>query len=144
MPGNSVADLLGEVQARAVALEVLDDAQRVLVVAELPAEALFQAAVEHLLADVPERRVAEVVAEADRLGEVLVQAQRPCDGARDAGHLERVRQARAVVVAPRRDEDLRLVRQPAEGLAVDDPVAVALEGRAQRAVGLGARAQRRV
>ena len=46
---------------------LLDDPQRVLVVAKVAAEALFQAAVEHLLADVPERRVAEVVAEADRL-----------------------------------------------------------------------------
>ena len=64
---DAVAHLLGEVEARAVALQVLDHAQRVLVVAEAPAEALAQAGVEHLLADVPERRVPEVVAEADRL-----------------------------------------------------------------------------
>ena len=47
-------------------------------------------------------------------------------------HLERVGQACAVVVPARRDEHLRLVRQPAERLAVDDPVAVALKRRAQR------------
>ena len=52
----------------AVALEHVDDAQRVLVVAEAAAEALAQAGVEHGLADVAERRVAEVVAQADRLG----------------------------------------------------------------------------
>ena len=40
---------------------------------KVAAEALAQAAVEHVLADVPERRMAEVVAEPDRLGEVLVQ-----------------------------------------------------------------------
>ena len=53
---------------------MLDDAQRVLVVAEVAAEARFEAAVEDLLADVPERRVSEVVPETDRLGEVLVEA----------------------------------------------------------------------
>ena len=46
----------------AVALEHVDDAQRVLVVAEPAAEALAQARVEHRLADVAERRVPEVVA----------------------------------------------------------------------------------
>ena len=49
--------------------------------------------------------------------------------ARDLGHLEGVRQARDVVVALGVDEHLRLVLEPAEGLGVEDPVAVALEGR---------------
>ncbi len=49
-------------------------------------------------------------------------------------HLQRVREPRAVVVAARRHEHLRLVRQAAERLAVHDPVAVALKRRAQRAV----------
>ncbi len=119
--------------------------------AEVAPEALFQAAVERLLADVPERRVAEVVAEPDRLHEVLVQAQRPRHRPRDRGHLQRVREAGAVVVAPRRHEHLRLVGQAPERLPVHDPVAVALEGRPQRAVllgvrapgGIGARRQRR-
>ena len=42
----------------------------------------------------------------------------------------------AVVVALGGDEHLRLVFEAAEGLGVDDPVAVALKRRAQRAVGL--------
>jgi hypothetical protein len=96
-------------------------------------EALLQQPVERLLAGVPERRVAEVVAEADRLGEILVQPQRTGDRARDPARLERVRQTRAVVVSFRRDEDLRLVLEPPEALGVDDPVAVALERRAQAA-----------
>ena len=103
------------------------------------AEALAQAAVDDRLADVAERRVAEVVAEPDRLGEVLVEPERARDGARDLRDLERVRHARAVVIALGRDEDLRLVLQAPERLAVHDPVAVALQRRAQRAVGLLAR-----
>jgi hypothetical protein len=116
----------------------------VVVVAEAQVEALLQARVEHLLADVPEGRVPEVVPQADRLRKILVQAQRPRDRARDRRHLQGVRQARAVVVAARRDEHLRLVRQAAKGLAVHDPVAIALERRAQRAVLLRARSQRRI
>ena len=73
---DAVADGLVEVQPR-VELEHVDDAQRVLVVAKAGAEALAQAVVEHVLADVAEGRVAEVVAEADRLGEVLVEAAAP-------------------------------------------------------------------
>src|SRR6476660_6763109 len=83
--------------------------------------------------------MAEVVAEPDRLDEVLVEAQRTGDGARDLGDLERVRQPGSVVVALGRHEHLRLVLEAAERLGVDDPVAVALEGRAQRAVLLDAR-----
>jgi hypothetical protein len=37
------------------------------------AVALLKTLVQHVLADVPEWRVAQVVAEADRLGQVLVQ-----------------------------------------------------------------------
>ncbi len=100
-----------------------------------PADAaLAQQLVERLLARVAERRMAEVVTDRDRLGQILVQPQRPRDAARDAGRLERVREARAEVVALGIDEDLRLVAQPAERLRVDDPVAVALERRPQPAL----------
>jgi hypothetical protein len=81
----------------------------VLVVVKAPPRALLQGPVERLLADVAERRVAEVVAEPDRLGQVLVEPQRPCHRARDAARLERVGQPRPVVIALGRDEDLRLV-----------------------------------
>ena len=66
-PGDPVAHVVAQVQPRAVELEHVDDAQRVLVVAKAGAEALAQAVVEDVLADVPERRVAEVVAQPDRL-----------------------------------------------------------------------------
>ena len=72
---------------------------------------------ERLLAGVPEGRVADVVAERDRLGERLVERQRGGQRPRDLGHLDGVRQARDVVVALGVDEDLRLVLEPPEGLA---------------------------
>ena len=128
---------------RAVALEHVDDPQRVLVVLEAAAAALAQRRVERLLADVAEGRVAEVVAEPDRLGQVLVEAERPGDRAGDPAGLERVGEPGPVVVALGGDEDLGLVLEAPEGLRVDDPVAVALERGADRAVGLlgrGARA----
>ncbi len=74
-----------------------------------------------------EGRVADVVAERDRLDERLVQSKRPADRARDLCDLERVGHARAEVVAGAVDEDLRLVFEAAEGAAVDDAVAVARE-----------------
>ena len=59
--------------------------------------------------------VAEIVAEGDGLGEILVQLQRAGNGARNARDLQRVGQARAVMVALRLEEDLRFVLQAAEG-----------------------------
>src|SRR5918996_3336812 len=100
-----------------------------LVVAETAPPAGAHARVEHLLARVPEGRVTEVMAEPDRLGQVLVQPERARHASRDPARLERVREPGAVVIALGRDEDLRLVLQAPERLRVDDPVAVTLEGR---------------
>ena len=113
--------------------------QRLLVVPEAAAERGVERIVERLLTRVPERRVAGVVPEADRLDEVLVQPQRACDDARDRGRLERVGHPRAVVVALRVDEDLRLPLQAPERLRVDEAVAIALKRRsdAARLLGLG-------
>ena len=73
-----------------------------------------------------EGRMPQIVSERDRLGQVLIQAQRPRHGARDLLHLERMRQPRAVMCAGRRQEDLCFILQPPERLAVQDPVAVLL------------------
>ena len=108
-----------------VVLQHVDDAEALLVVVE----AAGHQAIDDPLARVPERRVPEIVAERDRLGELLVQPQHLGDRARDLRHLERVREPRAVVIAGRREEDLRLVLEPAEGLAVDDAIAIALKRR---------------
>ena len=80
---DAVADLVGEV-------EPPGDPPRLLVVAEAPAERGVERVVERLLACVTERRVTGVVAEPDRLHEILVQPERPRDDARDRRRLERV------------------------------------------------------
>ena len=81
MVQDAVANLRRQVQTTAVALERLDDAKRLLVVPEAPAEAVGQRGVERLLPNVAEGRVPEVVADRDRLGEIFVQAKRPRDPA---------------------------------------------------------------
>ena len=93
---------------------------------------------------VSERRVSEIVAERNRFGQLLVQAQHLRDGAGDLRNLERVGQPRAVVIARRREEDLRLVLQAAEGLAVDDAIAIPLKRRAHVVFGLRPKAAARV
>ena len=119
----------------AVVLEHVDDAQALLVVVEAAGNQI----VEDALAGVAERRVAEIVAERDRFGQLLVQPQHLGDAARDLRHLERVRQPRPVVIAGRRKEHLRLVLQAAERLAVDDAIAIALKRRADRILRLSGR-----
>ena len=136
---DPVADGCRQVQPAPVALERVDHPQRVLVVAKASPEPLSQAAVERRLADVSERRMAEIVAETDRLGQILVERQRPGDRARHLGDLERVGQTCAVVVPGGRHEHLRLVLETAKRLAVHDPVPVTLKRCAQPAVGVRGR-----
>ena len=128
---------LGEVEpveGGVAALEFGHDPQGVAIVVE--AAMLGHAGVERVLAGMPERRVAEIVAERDRFGEVVVEPQGPGERARDLRHLDGVGEAGAEMIALVIDEHLGLVGEAAEGRRVDDPVAVALE--------LGARRRRRL
>ena len=94
-------------------------------------------AIERALAGMAERRMAEIMGERQRLGEVLVEAERAGERAGDLRHLERVGQPGAVMVALVEHEHLGLVAQPAEGGGMDDPVAIAPEGLRVRARRLG-------
>src|SRR5262249_1406341 len=78
-----------------------------------------------------DRRMAQVMCERQRLGEILVCAQGAGERAGDLSDLEGMGEARAVKVALVSDEHLRLALEPAEGRGVDDPVAVALKRRAR-------------
>ena len=126
---HPLADVVRQVQPRLLValLEPVHDAHGLEVVLEAArlGMALAQQPVQHVLAGVAERRMSEVVAERDRLGQILVQAQRARDAARDLRDLDRVGQTRSEVVALVGDEDLRLVLEPAERARVDDAVAVA-------------------
>jgi hypothetical protein len=140
MAADAVAHFPAQIESAPVALQHVHDAKALLVVAETrPARACRAPAPPRA-----ERRVAQVVPEGDGLGELFVQPQHLGDGAGDLRDLERVREARAVVVAGRREEHLRLVLQAAERLAVDDAIAVALERGADVVFHLGAQAPPRL
>ena len=123
---DAVAHLPRQVEAVAAVFQHLDHAAALHPVLK----AALDDAVERILARVPERRVPEVVPHRDGLGQILVEPQRARQRAGHLRDLQRVRQARAVVIALRGEKDLRLALEPPEGLAVEDTVAVALELRA--------------
>src|SRR5439155_10971381 len=124
----AVPNFLREVQSGAVLLDLLDDADALLVMAK----AVGQELPEQLLTDVAEGRMPDVVAHRHRLDEVFIETKAARHRAADLRDLERVRQAGAVVVADGREEDLRLVLEPAEGLAVDDAVPIERERGSRR------------
>ena len=134
---NTVADRKREVEAVTIPLQVIDDAQALLVMAKAR-EGLGQG---HL-PGMPKRGMPEVVSEADRLDQILVESQRAADRASDLRHFERVHQSCAVVVPGGSDKDLGLVHQPAEALGVEDPIAIALECGPQIALRVGCGSQR--
>ena len=84
--------------------------------------------VQRVLSGMAERRVAQVVRQRQRFGQVLVQPKGAGDGAGDLGDLDAVGQPGAVEIALVVDEDLGLVLQFSKRGAVDDAVAVALPG----------------
>jgi hypothetical protein len=138
MLGDALQRLPGQVQpveGGVAPLQHGHDPQGLRVVVE--AAIIGHAGRKRVLAGVAEGRVAEIVRQRHRLGEILVERQRPRQRARHLTDLDRVGQPRAVIVSLMLHEDLRLVLEPAEGAAMDDPVAVALEGRAMRAFGFG-------
>ena len=96
-----------------------------------------EAVVERTLAGMAERRMAEIVGQRQRLGEIFVEAEHPRQRARDLRDFERVGQPGAVMVALVEDENLGLVLEPAERGRVDDAVAIAAEGAAAFAGRLG-------
>ena len=80
--------------------------------------------------------MAEIVRQRQRLGEILVEAERARDRARDLLHFQGMRQPRPVMIALVENEDLGLVLEPPERGGMDDAVAVAPEIVARRARGL--------
>ena len=91
------------------------------------AEAFGKNVRECLLTRVAKGRVADIMGQRCRFGQVLVQVQTARDGARYLRDLQRVREAGDEMIADGRDEDLSLVLKAAERLRVQDTIAVALE-----------------
>ena len=71
--------------------------------------------------------MSQIMGQADRLGEGLVQCQRPGRRARNLRHFDRMGDPRAVQVALVIHENLRLVHQTPERIRMDDAVPVPLE-----------------
>ena len=117
-----------------VALQRRDDAQRLGVVIE--AAERREAFVERPLASVAERRMAEVVRQRKRLGQILVEAERTGECTGDLRHFQGMRQPGAKMIALVGDEHLGLMLEPAERGGMDDAVAIAAEGRAAFALRL--------
>ena len=127
----------GEIEAvelGVAALQPGDDAQRLGVVVETAPAGHLRA--QGILARVPERRVSEIVDQRDALGQILVAIERTGERAGDLRDLDGMGEPGPVMVALMGDEDLGLVLHAAEGGGMDDAVAVALERRAGRALGL--------
>lgn len=112
-------------------LEFRNDAKRLRIMIE--AAEVLHACIERRFTRMAEGRVAEVVSERERFGEIFVETQHTRDGARDLRHFERMGKPRPVIVALVIDKNLRLVFETAEGARMDDPVPVPLKGRSRGA-----------
>src|SRR5882762_3029960 len=135
MLDDALANFKSEIQTWKIEIalfELLNDAQRVQIVIKKAAVRAHQL-VELPLAGMAERRMADVVDESERFGELGVQAQGGSNGARDLRDFQRVRQPVSEVVGIARGENLRLCLEAPEGSRVNDAIAIA---RVNAAVGM--------
>ncbi len=96
-----------------------------------------QASIQRALAGMAKRRVAEVVSERQRLGQILIEPQPPRQRASNLGDFKRMGEARAIMVALVENENLGFVLEPAEGSGVNDAVTIAAKGASGLARRLG-------
>jgi len=82
------------------------------------------------LTGVAEGRMAEIVAQGNRLGKILVELQRPSHGSGNLADFKGVGKTGAVMIPFWSEKDLSFVFKSAECLAVQNPIAVNLENRA--------------
>ncbi len=109
-------------------LKPCHDAQRVQIVVEAQTVSP-QRAVERLFSGVPKGRMPDVVRQRQRFGQLRIQPQSRCHGARNLRHFKSVGQAAAKVVRQplggQAGKDLRLAGQAAKGARVQDAGGVA-------------------
>src|SRR5437899_8704208 len=110
-------------------LELFDDAEGVQIVIEVTAAHAHQY-IELPLAGMAERRMANVVDQRERFGEIGIQAESRGHGASNLRDLQRVRQAVAEMVGIAGGKDLCLSFETAESAGMDDAVAVTRVGAA--------------
>ena len=129
---DAVAHLPCQVKALAVLFQPVYHTQAL----HIMVEAVRAESVQCLFACVSKGSVPQIMRKADGLGQILVQAQTPGNGAGDLRNFQRMGQPGAVQVTFRREEHLRFLLETPEGLAVQHPVAIPLEHRAQRVLRL--------
>jgi hypothetical protein len=132
---NALARLKAQVEAieRGIALlELIDHPQALQVVLESLATwvSALEAVVKRMLSRVPERRVAQVVGQADGLGELLIEGESPRDRPGNLGDLQAMGEPGSVEVSLVVHKDLGLVEQLSKGGGVNDAIAVSLKLRA--------------
>src|SRR4030067_2584926 len=112
---NALAQLECQVQSGEIGvsfLEKLDHSDTLAIVLE--SAHILQKLIKGFLAGMAKWRMTEVVGQGDRFREVLVSPQASRDRAGDIGHLERMGQSGAVVIALVVDKNLGLVFTAAE------------------------------
>ena len=116
------ADFIAQVQAHAVLFQHVHHPQTLLIMSEWRSHALGK----RRFSGVTEGGMTQIMAHGDCFRQVFIQAQRPGDGARDAGDFKGMGHAGAVMIALRLQKHLSLVHQTAESLAVDNAVNIPL------------------
>ena len=106
--------------------ELRHDAERLRIMVK-PAIRLHRC-IQRIFPGMSEGRMAQIMRKRQRLGQILIQAQKSRDGPRNLRHFNGMGQARAEMITFVIDKHLRLVLQAPKGRGVDDTVPIPLKG----------------
>src|SRR6056297_99210 len=84
------------------------------------------------LASMAKGGMAQVMRQRNGLCQIFVQAQCPGNGASNLGHFQGMRQPGSIVVPLGRQKNLSFIFQTAEGLTMQDTIAIMLKNRTDR------------
>lgn len=130
---NALAGFEAEVQTiklRITLLQLVDHPQALQIV--FKAAIVSHAGIERILARVAERRMPQVMGERDCFNQIFVEPEVAGDRTPQLSHLKRMRHPGAKKIPLVIQENLGFIDQTAKSAAVDDAIAVPLEGCAGR------------
>jgi hypothetical protein len=120
---DTVPDFPGQIQSAAVSLQNVYKTKALFIVTE----SKRRDAVERTLSCMSKRRMSQVVAKRNRFDQVFIETKRLGNRPCILGNLQSMGKPGPIMISRRRQKDLGLVFEPAEGLAVQDPVSVTLK-----------------
>jgi len=129
MPKDAVNNFPGKVETRSILLQFFYDSQALIDMMKTSRQKFS----EDTLTGMAEGRMAEVMTQGNRFGEVFVQAQGSSHSPGDLADFKGMSQSGPVMITFRREKNLRLILQTTESFTMQNAISINLKDGSYRA-----------